>query len=247
MEIDNFDIVKKHLTFIDQYDRYVINILRRQKDIKSDLGSNESQRLLRTYYINDLDYLDRKIPAIKELCTTNNARAYILPQVRNNRDCLINLGKIVFENLDNPTIKLDSIVRKAVCSLHHSRAKRWILDLDDDNMIEYIDSKENIEIIKKNWKPERVLMFIKKSLADINADPNDAYILKTKNGHCIVTPPFDLQKAFKKCNMMFQGGAKKKIGVLYTGPGEYEDVFNNVNGWLIKDGMALLYLNDGRK
>ena len=47
MEIDNFDIVRSHLDFIDtKLDRYVVHILRRPKDIspemKNALGANES-------------------------------------------------------------------------------------------------------------------------------------------------------------------------------------------------------------
>lgn len=62
MEIDNFELIKKHLTFVPveerwldksgrqmselrYYDRYVIHVLRRPKDCKklvNVLGSNES-------------------------------------------------------------------------------------------------------------------------------------------------------------------------------------------------------------
>ena len=33
MEIDNFQIFRDHLTFIEKTDRYVIHILRRPKDL----------------------------------------------------------------------------------------------------------------------------------------------------------------------------------------------------------------------
>ena len=73
MEIDNFDIIRKHLDFVDsKLDRYIVHILRRPKDIspkmKNELGANELQRLIKTYYIDSLEYFDRKIPAMKELC-----------------------------------------------------------------------------------------------------------------------------------------------------------------------------------
>lgn len=47
MEIDNFDIIKSHLDFIDtKLDRYVVHILRRPKDLTSGmknlLGANET-------------------------------------------------------------------------------------------------------------------------------------------------------------------------------------------------------------
>ena len=71
MEIDNFDIIREHLDFVDsKLDRYIVHILRRPKDIspkmKNELGANEAQRLIKTYYIDSIEYFDRKIPAIKE-------------------------------------------------------------------------------------------------------------------------------------------------------------------------------------
>ncbi len=46
MEIDNFDIFRKHLTFKDKTDRYIVHIMRRPKDLMSDpamkeIGANE--------------------------------------------------------------------------------------------------------------------------------------------------------------------------------------------------------------
>lgn len=83
MEIDNFGIFREHLDFVDtKLDRYVIHILRRPKDLsaqmKNELGANESQRLIKTYYVDSIEYFDRKIPAIKELCVANNARVHII-------------------------------------------------------------------------------------------------------------------------------------------------------------------------
>ena len=66
--IDNFDVLMAHMDFVDTNDRYIVHIMRRPKDCKSltnALGSNEAQRLIRTYYIDNLDYLRAKIPAIK--------------------------------------------------------------------------------------------------------------------------------------------------------------------------------------
>lgn len=189
--MDNFSLIRSKLTFVDDFDRYVIHIMRRVKDQASNmLGSNESQRLLRTYYIGDLEYFDRKIAAIKELCETNNARAYILPQVRNNRDCLINLGKLVFENLDNPTIKLDGITRKAVCSCHKSRNKKWLLDFDDWSL-DFFD---------------KILADVKANLIEIGKDPNkDLYVVPTRHGKHIVTSPFNTKLLNEQHPLIFEG------------------------------------------
>lgn len=240
--IDNFDIIRSHLTFESDFDRYIVHIIKRAKDDRGvEYGSNETNRLIKTFYITSLEYFDRKIPVIKDLCESNGARAYILPQVRNNEDCMKELLKIVVDNLGNPTLKPDRLIRSAYCGYHGSRDKKWIIDLDSDNMVEYI-SKDK----KKTWKPEKVLEFVQKQLVNIGKSENDAWMIPTKNGHCIVTSPFDLQKAYKKCSMMFQGQQKMEVGTEYFGIEEHPKM-KAVTGWMIKDGMALLYVNQGEE
>lgn len=190
--IDNFELIRGRLDFKDDFDRYVCHVMRRTKDNEGlkKCGSNEAQRLLRTYYFSDLDYFDRKIPAIRELCDTTGARAYFLPQVRNNRDCLINLGKLVFENLDNPTIKLDGITRKAVCSCHTSRDKKWVLDFDEWSL-RFFDG---------------ILSDVRKNLVDIGKDPEkDLYVVPTKHGRHIVTSPFNSKLMSELHPLAFEG------------------------------------------
>ncbi len=208
MTIDNFDIIKKHLDFKSPLDRYIVHILRRPKDceeLSNQLGSNEAQRLIRTYYIDSLEYFERKIPAMKELCHSCNARAYIIPQVKDNFECLLNLGKKIFDTIQNKnySVKPEHLIRQAYCEYHKSRKKVWILDLDDED---------------------------------------DMYVVPTKHGHHIITSPFNLQAAYKECDMMFEGVKKcirQDFGKIV---GKGTDGYEQRTGWLHKkDGMTLLY------
>lgn len=205
MFVDNFDLIRSQLTFETSYDQYICHIMRRAKDVKENkLGSEESQRLIKTYYINSIDYFDRKKEAIIELCESTHSRAYFLPQVRNSRDCLISLGKLIFENIDNTDIKLDNLVRRASCSCHKSRNKKWILDFDDWSL-EYFDS---------------ILKDIKENLILTGRDPEkDLYIVPTKNGKHIITSPFNQQELVKKHPLIFEGvktiNGEKVVGLLH--------------------------------
>lgn len=249
--IDNFSIFRSRLEFKDKTDRYIVHVLRRPKDCKPGenyLGSNEHQRLIRTYYVDNIDYFNKKEMAIKDLCHANNARAYILPQVRNNYECLLNLGEKVLETirLGNYSAKPEHLLRSAYCEYHKSRSKRWILDLDDDCMIEHLH-KVNYggqTLTTRKWTVDEVLKLVQESLAGCGKSPDAAYVVPTKSGHHIITEPFDLQKAFKKCSMLYEGVQKKVVEVKFTGPYESEDVVKDVVGWLHKDGMSLLYYND---
>lgn len=268
MEIDNFDIFREHLDFVDtKLDRYVIHILRRPKDISKDmknaLGANESQRLIKTYYVDSIEYFDRKIPAIKELCISNNARAYIIVQPKDNFECLLNLGEKIFETIRNKnySVKPEHLVRQAFCEWHKTRKKQWILDLDEDSMVEYIDGEMTFggpsKVTERKWTKDEVLDLVKAQLKADGKDENAPYVVKTKNGCHIITPPFNLQRAVKQCNLLFEGVKKFKVGTKewwlkrgdrgFTGsPGldhKYESIYKEVVGWLHKDGMSLLYMN----
>lgn len=244
MTIDNFEIFRNHLTFIDKTDRYIIHILRRPKDCvagENYLGSNEHQRLIRTYYIDNIDYYNKKETAIKELCHANNARAYIIPQVRNNYECLLNLGEKVLETirLGNYSVKPEHLLRSAYCEYHKSRAKRWIIDLDDDCMIEYKRimnfPRDKIQLVP--WDETNVLKLIRENLVKCGKKESDAYCVPTKSGYHIITEPFNLNEALTECSLMYEGIKNTLVS--------YDDndkpVYKQITGWLHKDGMSLLY------
>ena len=232
MTIDNFDIIKKHLDFKSPLDRYIVHILRRPKDceeLSNQLGSNEAQRLIRTYYIDSLEYFEKKIPAMKELCHSCNARAYIIPQVKDNFECLLNLGKKIFDTIQNKnySVKPEHLIRQAYCEYHKSRKKVWILDLDDKEMY--------------GWKLEQVVELVKKWLKEAGKSEDDMYVVPTKHGHHIITSPFNLQATNKECDMMFEG-VKKFIRQDFDKiVGKGTDGYEQRTGWLHKDGSTLLY------
>ena len=245
MEINNFDIFLDKLTFETDFDRYIVHVLKRVKDEDVRLyGASDKNRLIKTFYVSSREYLERKIPVIKDLCGSNCARAYILPQVRNNLDCLINLAKLTLDNLQNPTQKPDHLVRSAYCGNHKSRDKRWIIDLDGDSMIERsYDPTSPTEIKCREWTLTKVVDLVREQLSKIGKDPDSAYVVPTVHGAHVVTSPFNLQETFTRCNLMFEGERKDVSDVVWTGPGEYELRRKKITGWLHKDGMSLLYCN----
>lgn len=260
MIIDNFDIIRPHLTFEkarkfdpntgnletinDTYDRYIIQIIKRAKDVGGKkYGVNTSNRLIHTYEVPSLEYFDHKRPFVIDLCERNGARAYILPQVRSTYDCLKEMIKIGVDNLENPTVKFQHILRSCMCAMHKSRDKKWVLDLDNDNMTEYTYVHKTKDVIMRKWTVDEVLQLVQKELVFIGKKPEDAYVVPTKSGHHIVTRPFNLQKAGAKCEMLFEGEHTNAVEKVYTGPGEFEIKTKKVSGWLHKDGMTLLYIN----
>lgn len=131
------------------------------------------------------------MPAIKELCKANNARAYILLQVRNTRDCLLNLSNKITEVLlkKNYGIKPERLLRQAYCDYHSSRKPIWMLDIDSDQTY--------------GWTQERVLAMLKMNLAACGKDPSEMYVVPTRNGYHVITEPFNTLAAEQECPMVY--------------------------------------------
>lgn len=168
-----------------------------------------------------------------------------MPQVRSTYDCLKEMIKLGVDNLENPTIKFQHIMRSSLCSMHKSRDKMWILDLDADCMREYLYDAKKAEVSVKDWTPDEVMELVRKNLSGCGKDPNRAYFVKTRSGCHIISSPFNLQAAALKCSLMFEGEKSITCEVVWTGPGEFELKSKKITGWLHKDGMSLLYYDDG--
>ena len=247
MEIDNFKQLIDYIDFKSPTDRYIVHVLRRPRDckkLKNELGSNEAQRLIRTYYIDSKEYFEAKIPAIKELCNSCNARAYLIVAPKDNFSCLLNLGKKIFETIEsqNFSVKPEHLLRQAYCEHHKTRRKLWILDLDKDEM--------------HGWTVDQVVALVKEELKKIEETEckkaprkyatwlqDQVIVVPTRNGCHVITPPFNLMSALSKCEMMYEG-EKIFIEKKPCGPDEYEDIRHKRVGWLHKDGMTLLYYNN---
>ena len=261
-EIDNFEVLMQHMDFIDKNDRYIVHILRRPKDCKAltnMLGSNEAQRLIRTYYIDNIDYLKSKISAIKELCQSCNARAYLIVAPKDNFECLLNLGKKILETIQmkNYSVKPEHLLRQAYCENHKSRKKQWVIDLDNDSMVErWIQRNYGGNVLQERvWTVGEVVAFIQNQVVSIGKNPDDVYKIPTRNGWHIITPPFNLQAAQEGCRLMYEGNKKMpvKCECIFLAPGDkgytgspgldkrYFVEEKETTGWLHKDGMTLLY------
>ena len=69
------------------------------------------------------------------------------------------------------------------------------------------------------------------------------YVVPTKHGHHIITSPFNLQAAYKECDMMFEGVQNRPLEPIIIDDKTLKMNYKQVTGWLHKDGMALLYFH----
>lgn len=193
--VDNAKLIRnKLLDFKEPGDFYVFHVIQRAKDKRAN-GTlrpgdtrDEGQRLIKTWYVDSLDYFDRKLQLMKEIADANYARLYFLPQVRNRLTVNRVLAKAIIDAIDDDHLRYDHLVRTAVCGCHASREKRWILDVDDDIFAgDHEKSKDLAEALEKD-----VLSWWQACPGKEKEKPF-TLIYETRNGWGVLTKPFDVR------------------------------------------------------
>lgn len=183
--IDNLSLIKPLLSFNEGY-FYVLYIMTRNKDLGiTDAEKAQKHRVIKEYYVESLEYLEKKYDEIKKLCGVFNARAYI----NLNR---INKEKLGLEILEQLTIKLKhkdsnylNILAKSIGNCKTDN-RIWVVDLDSLEI--HLETKV-LELIKEVQPLEE-----NKVLG----------IIPTPNGKHILTKPFNIQEFAEKGKLNIQ-------------------------------------------
>lgn len=170
--IDSFDQIKPWITFDTHDDFYYLQIMQRRKE-HPELTKNS--RVIKNYYIRNLDYLEKRYSTIKDMCNYFKARAGLRLNKRSFK-------KVAFRTLQNITAQMmqDDFMSarqafdKACGQCHNAKNKKWIIDIDEKD--------EN---------------FTKEVIAYINTlQPQGDKLygrLETLNGVHLITSPFNTQ------------------------------------------------------
>lgn len=140
--IDNFEQIKTLLKFDNEYQFYFLQIIQRKKDFKDQdsityMGSNNNNRLIKAYYIYNLEQLDKYKTEIIALCNLFKARAGISLNKRDSRTLSFEMMKLLADNIKNNHFNQLSKIYNTICGQYHQdKDKVWILDIDSiDNDI----------------------------------------------------------------------------------------------------------------
>ena len=180
--VDNFDLIESIMTFENKDEFYFVQIIQRKKDGNvTQIGSN-GYRTIKTYYIFNKDQFLTKKNKIKELCLSNNARAYIHINKRNAKEVALNAiqqyAKLVSEDNSYQGYR----VWDSSCGSTRAKGYKplWIVDVDS--------------------KDEKYITKIHKLINECRGIESDKikYIIPTLNGHHFITIGFDLQQFQQK-------------------------------------------------
>jgi len=209
--IDNFDAIRNHLRFDNPGDIYVVHVMFRVKDLRNDadkqmyLSHEETQRLIKTYYVDGLEYFDKKRPAMIDLANQNKARVYFTMTRKNRITCNRIILKKLVDEVDNPNVRYDHLIRSAVCGCHISDYKWWTLDVDNDTEIEcpvrLLDNYPSngkysyVKFTKLIDIKDKVIAEMSKLVDETKTrSGSEIFEVPTKNGCHIMTPSFNRSK-----------------------------------------------------
>jgi hypothetical protein len=179
--MDNFENIRKMLSFPDENAFYFLQILKRRKD-NPDLGKDMVH--IADYYIYSLDQFDELKRKIINQCNAENARAYFR---LNRRDSKKVAMQVLKRTVDYITSKNYNAVKNVFASCtgesHSDPDKTWIVDIDN----------VSLDFFNHSDKYNSVRELVFELQKEAGKEPMMTYIF-TKGGIHIITRPFNLNK-----------------------------------------------------
>jgi hypothetical protein len=185
--IDNLEQIKKLLNFDNEGDFYMLYVFKRKKDQpEGERDNHQSVRTIKTYCVENIEYLDKRYDEIKQLCEMFKARAYIHVQKQNQKDVSLDMLVGLAERIKNGQHRQQHLFDSIVGQLK-TKEKRWIIDIDNVSVdtfshdIFYLDMRDYINELQVEAGKDTGMTFI-----------------KTKSGFHIITQPFNVMKFKEK-------------------------------------------------
>lgn len=170
--INNFEIVKDFLEF-KEGEFYFLQILKRKKENPTQSGNS---KVIKTYYINSLDYYNSIQEEVKGLCLFFNARAYLGLNRRSHKKVALYMLKEVTDLIINDQYEAVKNAYNTCCGQYTTGDKIWLIDIDTK---EYSHIESYIEKINK---------------CKSGYENNVLGVLPTVHGYHILTRPFNLKE-----------------------------------------------------
>lgn len=171
--MNNIELIKPLLEFNSKDTFYFLQILQRKKE-HPELSRNSN--VIKNYYIDSVEYLDRKMDEIIKLCDFFNARAMLRLTPRSYKKTALDNLKQIAQCIQEDNYKA---VSKSYSSSSGSTTegtfKRWLIDID--TVLSHSETNYIINTINK--------------VSPTNDNQKVLAIIPSKTGCHIITKPFD--------------------------------------------------------
>jgi len=130
--VDNFELINSLLDFSEDNTFYLIQILKRRKE-NPDMKTGV--QVIDNFYIYSEYDLSKLKDKIVEKCKSNNARAYINLNRLNLEKVALYTAKLTVDYIINKDFRSVKNAYSTACGSHHSESnKRWLVDIDEEEM-----------------------------------------------------------------------------------------------------------------
>ena len=192
--INNLEIIKPLLNFEKPGDFYMLYVFKRKKDQpEGERDNHQSVRTIKTYCIESIEHLERRLDEVIQMCEMFKARAYIHVQKQNHFDVSLSMMVDLAQRIQNGQHNQKGLFDSVVGQLK-TNEKRWIIDVDGMSA----PSPMMIAFIEYYCKPITEVEFDEVGIPiGYKVGPKVEAVIPTKNGHHLITKRFDVME-FKK-------------------------------------------------
>jgi predicted HicB family RNase H-like nuclease len=139
--IDNFNKIIDIMSFDDSNDFYFIQLIKRKKDNPDMKGESV---VIKEWFVSSIDYLLSKKESMIEMADKYNARLTIRINKRNYKNLGLKMISDITQKLENENYKgLKSSFSSVAGQYSADKDKKWIIDIDSEDLI-YLEEIKNI-------------------------------------------------------------------------------------------------------
>lgn len=190
--INNFEIIKNHMKFLNDRSFYFVQILKRKKE-NPEMKAYSIP--IESFYIFSVEHLERIMPRIIELCEMHRARAYVKMNCLDAQSVMLEQIAVITQEIRQSNWKhMSKSLNSAcgICGKQDGNEKLYLVDLDN---IEFGSDKMNeIKDFINSLKPTE------RKLPDGTYEPieNKIYMeVPTKHGCHFLSTGFNMEE-FRK-------------------------------------------------
>ena len=192
--IDNFELIKSFLKFPNDDIYYHLQILRRGKDHPELPAAN---RVIKAYFICNLEGLDYVEDEVKKLCKFFGARAYINLAPKSIKKTTMLQIKYLAQRAYEGDFKKIWKSWNICAGEIKGEEPRWVVDIDSKDKFEILEIKRFINSLSAKMLP---------MLDTIPPTDRELVLIEipTKNGVHLITKPFNLyqfEKVYSKIDV----------------------------------------------
>lgn len=217
--VNNFELLAKALFpngVCDEGEFYFVQILVRGKD-GNNVNGNNKNRLVRYYVVRSAEKLMEIEPEVKELCRLHNARAYIHPTPRNDKDVAAVLLKDAVKEFTDGNYHMFRRLYSTACGKSFVEGKKlFIVDLDPEHL-----ENETLKEMSLNGDTVETIQHVIRMCRGRGGEDCDKVVARvpTKSGVHLICKPFDvgqLEGFFNLKNVPIPDVHKNNPTVLYV-------------------------------